>query len=155
MNFGLKLSKMSKNLIYSSDPITQLMSDSELQIKEKEELLQTLQDERKRVQDEMDKLFKLHVDGKIPQKGFGRRYNPLEGRIQAIERQIPELQGELDYLKINNLTRTQVIDDSKELYSRWSKLSEEEKRKIVETTIEKIVIGEDEISISLSVLAKT
>ncbi len=141
-----------KGIVKSSNPVSQLMSEAEQQMKDKEALLKTLHEEQKKTWREMGKLFKLLDEGEIPRKGFGRRYNPLEERFQNIEKQLPELQGELDYLRISQLTKKQILSESKELQSRWSNLSDDEKRKIIETIIERITIGEDEITMTLKSL---
>jgi site-specific DNA recombinase len=138
-----------KEIVKSSQPTAQLMSDAEGKIKEKEEQLQTLMEELSRTRKEMDKLFELLNEGEIPRKGFSRRYSPLEERLGNIEKHMPELQGELDYLRISSLSKNQLVKDSKELQTRWSNLTEEERRKIIETIIEKITIGEDEITLTL------
>lgn len=138
-----------KGILKSSNPVTQLMSNTEQQIIEKEELLEVLREEQGKTRNEMDLLFKLLNEDEIPRKGFNRRYNPLEERLQYIEEQIPKLQGELDYQRISKLNQKQIISDTKELQSRWSNLTEEEKRKIIETTIEKITISKDEITMTL------
>jgi len=52
-------------------------------------------------------------------------------------------------LKIQYLSSDEILHEAKNLYSRWDSLTFEEKRKIVETIVEKIVIGEDEVTIHL------
>jgi len=48
----------------------------------------------------MDKTYRLYIDDKITAEGFGQRYKPMEERLKQIEDQFPELQGEIDFLKI-------------------------------------------------------
>lgn len=136
----------------SSDEIVQYLSEADKIIKEKQELLKSLQEEQQKITKEMDRLFQLHFDGEIPKEGFGRKYNPLEERYQQIDAQIPELQGEIDFLKIRHLASDQIISDSKDLYARWHKLVDQEKRKIIESITEKIIISSDDIAINLSYL---
>jgi hypothetical protein len=49
-----------------------------------------------------------------------------------------ELQAEVDYLKINQLTADAVLTEAKSLYNRWPKLPTDEKRKIAESLCQKI-----------------
>jgi len=65
---------------------------------------------------------------------------------------VPRLQAELDALKINQLSSEEIIAEASDLYGRWPHLSFEEKRRIVESITEKIVIGKDDVSISLCYL---
>jgi len=80
------------------------------------------------------------------------QYRPLEERRKALEEEIPRLQGEVDFLKIEYLSSGQVISEARDLYSRWPELNFEEKRKIVENIVEKILIGKDEVQIDLCYL---
>jgi site-specific DNA recombinase len=64
--------------------------------------------------------------------------------------ELPKLQAEVDFLKINKLSADDILHEACTLYDRWPKLPTEEKRKIVECLVEKIVIGDGEIDITLS-----
>jgi len=83
---------------------------------------------------------------------FGRQYRPLESRLKQIEDRIPELQAEIDFLKIQYLSSDQILQEAKDLYSRWPELTSEEKRKIVENITEKIIVGKDDVTINLCYL---
>ncbi|MGB2867190.1 MAG: hypothetical protein WBD36_01965 [Bacteroidota bacterium] len=100
----------------------------------------------------MDSLVQLYLDKEMPKEGFGRHYNPLEERFHQIESQIPELQGEVDFLKIQFLSSDEIFNEAKDLYTRWPNLSQEEKRKIMETVTDSIIIGKTDVSINLSYL---
>ena len=55
----------------------------------------------------------------------------------------------MDYLKIQQLSRDEVLNEAKDLYPRWVHLSADEKQKIVETIVDRIVVAEDEVTIEL------
>jgi site-specific DNA recombinase len=55
-----------------------------------------------------------------------------------------------DFLNVNKLSADDVLHEANTLYDRWPKLPFEDKRKIVEALIEKIVIGDGEIDITFS-----
>ena len=139
-----------KTYVFSPEEIMKSLRQADIQIKEKEELLESLVKESKKLKEELDHMMRLYLDGEIPKEGFGSHYRPIDDRRQQIEKQIPELQGELDFLKIQYLSQDEVIHEAKDLYSRWNKLEREDKRKIIETITEKIDIGSDEISINLA-----
>ena len=92
------------------------------------------------------------LDGQISKDGFGREYKPLEERLQQLEDRIPEVQGELDFLKIQRLSSDEVLSEARDLYSRWPELEREEKRRIVEAITDRITIGRDEVHIDLAYL---
>ena len=141
-----------RNFFLSPTDITQYLSEADQVIKGKGELLNALENERQRVQQEMDTRYRLYLDNGISSQGFGSRNRPLEERLNQLENQIPELQGEIDFLKIKFLSSDQILTDARDLYGRWPELERQEKRKIVENITEKITIGKDDVTIDLCYL---
>ena len=86
----------------------------------------------------------------MPKEGFGNHYKPLEDRLKQIENELPDLQGEIDYLKIQYLSSDEVLNEAKDLYDRWPTLEQAEKRNIIDTITKKITVGTDEVSINLA-----
>jgi len=140
------------NFFLSPDEIRRHLDTAHIAIKGKEELLKTLSSEQTKIKQEMDRLIRLHLDGEIPKEGFGRHYQPLEERNIQIEAQIPELQGEIDFLKIQFLSSDQIFHEARNLYDRWSDFAPEEKRGIIETITENIIIDKSDITINLQYL---
>lgn len=141
-----------KHFFLSSDELAKYLNSADKTIQDKEELLKTLTVEEKNIKQEMNRLVRLHLDGEMPGEGFGRHYAPLEERFQQIQKKLPDLQGEIDFLRIQYLSSDQILTETKDLYSRWETLGTEEKRNIIETITEKIIIGKDDISINLAYL---
>ena len=140
------------DFLFSPDEIGIYLNEANRTIKGKDELLQGLFEEERRIKQEMEAVYKLYIDKEISSQGFGQRYKPLEERSNQIGDQIPEVQAEVDFLKIQYLSSDEVIHEAKDLYSRWPQLEPEEKRKIVDNITEKIIIGTDEVTINLSYL---
>ena len=138
-----------KDFFFSPDEISAYLSKADKVIKEKEELLQSLMEEKRKVEKERERVYRAYINEELDVHTFGSRFRPLEERVRQIENQIPELQAEIDFLKIQYLSSDEILHEAKDLYSRWDNLTFEEKRKIVETIVEKIVIGEDEVTINL------
>ncbi|HZF16983.1 MAG TPA: hypothetical protein VE046_13665, partial [Steroidobacteraceae bacterium] len=61
----------------------------------------------------------------------------------------PKTQAELDVLRISLLSQEEVMAKDRDLFARWPSLPPEEKRTIVETITEKIIVGSGDVSISL------
>ncbi len=144
-----------RTFVFSPDEITQYLDGAFQGIQEKEELLQTLEREKKKVEVEMDAMMNLYLAGEIKKEGFGKRYGPLEDRIEQIDKQLPALQGEIDFLRIQQLSSDQVVEEAKDFYSHWQELSEGEKREVVESITDSIVVGTDEVEINLCYLPST
>lgn len=141
-----------KGFFFSSDDLAMFLSQADQAIHEKEELLKGLEKEHRQLEAEIDTLFNLHAKGQIPTDGFGKRYQPLFDRQKQIENQVPALQGEIDFLKIQHLSSDEIIREARDFYTRWPDLDKSEKRQVIETITEKITIGSDEVTIDLCYL---
>jgi site-specific DNA recombinase len=141
-----------RRFFHSATDISEYLDQADAFIKEKAELLEALEKEQQKLQQEMDKMIRLYLDDQLPSEGFGQRYRPLEDRAKQIEDQIPELQGEIDFLKISYLSSDEVISEAQDFYARWPQLADAEKRKIVENVVERLTIGKDEVGIELCYL---
>jgi len=141
-----------KRFIFSPDEVAQYLQGADKTIKEKEELLTVLNQEQKKVSKDIDSLYELYLAGEIPKEGFGKKYQPLDERLKQLEEQIPSLQGEVDFLKIRYLSSDEVLAEARSLFSEWPNLTPEDKRKLVENITDKIIIGKDEVEITLCYL---
>lgn len=139
-----------KGFFFSPHEIMSFVQESDQTIKEKQELLASLEGQHKRLRGEMDKLLRLYIDSKLSSDGFDREYRPLEEQARQLESQIPQLQGEVDFLTIQHLSRDQILTEARDIYTRWPDLERAEKRRIIENTVEQITIGKDDISIELA-----
>jgi len=117
---------------------------------EKSALLDAHQREIQKVREEMKQTHRLYLEGQITPKGFGDFYKPAEERLNQLATELPKLEAEVDFLKVNKLSADDVLHEATTLYDRWPKLPTQDKRKIVEALIEKIVIGNGEIDITFS-----
>jgi site-specific DNA recombinase len=138
-----------KTFFFSPLEVTNYLSQADRTIKEKEELLASILEEERKTRYDMDKVYKLYLDEAISSEGFRERYKPLEDRLKQILEGVPELQANIDFLKIQYLSSDQIMQEAKDLYSRWPELSNHDKRAIVENITEQIIIGKNEVSIRL------
>jgi site-specific DNA recombinase len=141
-----------KTFFFSPTDWLSYLEQADTRIKEKQELLDTLEKERQKITQDMEKLFRLYMADQISPEGFGKQNKPLEERAKQLEEEIPNLQGEIDFLKIHYLSSDQILTNARDLYSRWPDLKAEERRKIVENITERIVIGKDDVTIELCYL---
>ena len=130
--------------------VTHHLQAADKNLAEKQTLLDAHQRELQKVRDEMKQTHRLYVEGHITPQGFGDFYKPAEQRLNQLVAELPKLQAEVDFLKINKLSTDDILHEASTLYDRWPKLPTEDKRKIVECLVEKIVIGDGEIDITLS-----
>ncbi len=138
-----------KGFLLSPEDIANYLEQTNEQIKQRLEVAANLETERQKLSQEMAKVYKLYVDDQISPDGFGRVYGPLENRLKQIDDELPRLQAEADVLKIQYLSRDEIFSEARDVYARWGDLAGEEKHRIVEAITERIVVGKDEVSITL------
>ncbi len=138
-----------KNFFLSPSEVNTYLNRADVVIKEKEDLVRAIGDEHSRVCQEMDKVYRLYLEDQVTPQGFGTRYKPLEERLGQIEDQLPQLQADIDILRIQYLSSDRILAEAQNLYARWKDLSPEEKRRIVESITERIIVGEGEVTIHL------
>lgn len=138
-----------KNFLISDEEIANQLEQANEALKEKIELLAVLEKEAVKISRETEKLYDLYQSDMIDKHGFGVKYKVLSERRTQLDEQIPKLQAEIDILKISQLSQEHAIEEARNLYDRWPSLPFEEKRRIAEAIVEKIIIGDGEIDINL------
>ena len=97
----------------------------------------------------MDKVYQLYINDKITVDGFGERYKPMEDQLGQLREEIPKLEAEVDFLKVNFLSSDQILTEAKNLANFWPEMNRESKRQVVENIVEKITLGRNDIQIDL------
>jgi site-specific DNA recombinase len=113
-------------------------------------MLDAHQKELQKVKDDMTRTHRLYVEEQITAQGFGQFYKPAEERLNQLVHELPKLQAEVDFLRVNKLSSNDILHEATTLYERWPSLPSDDKRKIVEGLVEKVIIGDGEIDITLS-----
>jgi len=139
-----------KSFLLTDQDIKSYLSQTDAIIKEKETILYQQTNEVSRLRREMNELVSMRLSNELSKESFPIHYKPLEERLTQIENTLPELQAEVDFLKIQHLSSDSIMREAKDLYDRWPKMPFEEKRTIIEVITEKITIGREDIEISLT-----
>ena len=141
-----------KSFLLTDTDMETYLKQSDSMIKEKESLLGSAKKEAETLHKKMHEYVSLRVNKELTADRFKEFYEPIEERLAQLEKQLPELEAEIDFLKIQYLSSDTVLREAKDLYDRWPKLPFEEKRSIVELITEQIVIGKADITFKLSYL---
>ncbi len=141
-----------KGYFLSPTEIEAYLGEANAAIGEKENLLAAILKEREKLQAEMDKVYRGWMDNNLSDAQFAERHRPMENRMAEITEEYPRLQAEIDFLKINFLSSDVILNEAKDLYSRWPSLEFLEKRKVIENITDKIRIGNNTIHIELCYL---
>jgi site-specific DNA recombinase len=134
----------------SHEAIAKHLEEANQNCNEKERLLQAHKNEIQKLRDEMTRTHRLYLDGEVTAQGFGQFYKPAEERLNQLLAELPKLEAEIDHLKVSNLSAEEVVTEAEALYERWPTLPVESRRSVVESIVEKITIGKDEIDITLA-----
>ncbi len=138
-----------KEFLNSMDS-SEFIEQSSTIIREKETLLKGVATEHGKLGKKMHELVNLRINGDLAKESFPMLYKPIEEQYHQLEQQIPELEAEIDFLKIQQLSSDTVLNEAQELYDQWPELAFENKRAIVETITSQILIDQDEITITLA-----
>ncbi|HLP32163.1 MAG TPA: recombinase family protein [Bacteroidia bacterium] len=139
-----------KTFLLTDQQLETFVAKADQTIQSKEVELKLLENESKRIENEMQDLLKLHTRKEIPTDGFGKFYAPLDTQLKQIEEAKPKLQAQIDFIKMEALNSGQLLHEAKTLYDRWPTLELESKRYIVEEITQNVTIGSEEISIKFS-----
>ena len=141
-----------KQFFGQPERIASHLQQADRNLTEKSALLDMHQREIQKVREEMRQTHQLYLQKQISGDGFRDLYTPAEQRLNQLQTELPKLEAEVDFLKVNKLSADDVVHESATLHERWPSLPVADKRKIVEALIEKIVIGNGEIDITFSYL---
>jgi site-specific DNA recombinase len=136
----------------SEKKIAAHMTEAKRNVAEKEQALAAQERQIQKIRDEMKQTHQLYLEGHVTPQGFGQFYKPAEERLNQLLGELPKLEAEVAYLKVNDVSGEEVLHEARTLYDQWPKLTNDEKRKIAEAIMEKIVVGDGEIDLTLSFL---
>lgn len=136
-------------LLNDTDP-TEYLHQSNTLISERTTLLFTLQKEQAKLIKDVDQYIKLRVQEELTREQFATYCKPLQEQLTQVQERIPQLEAEIDFLKIQQLSSDTILQEATDLYSRWGSMAFEERRGIVELITDKIIVGKTDINLSLA-----
>jgi len=140
------------NFLANSDEIQSRLEIHRQAIYEKEKELGRLEEEIEDLNKRLEKIMALYQAGEIPQRGFSKFYNPIFEQVEQKEVLVSRLLGRIDALKVQLLSSDQVVEEAKQLQKLWKTMEMKEKRKIVESVLQKYIVGENDIDIIFNYL---
>ena len=140
--------QLSQFLMSPADISAHLAAADET-IQEKERLIAATKGEVKKLEAEDERIYQLYIADKLTVDGFGERHKPIEDRLAQLEDELPRLQAQLDVMRISNMANNVALTEASDLAHHWKDFSNEEKRRLVETITDKIIIGKEEVAINL------
>jgi site-specific DNA recombinase len=133
-----------------TERIASHLQEANRNLTEKLALLDTHRREIFKVKDSMHQTHELYLNKQISGDGFRDLYGPAEIRMKQLQAELPRLEADVDFLKVNKFSADDVLHEAGTLYENWPSMPTGGKRKIVEALIEKVTIGNGEIDITFS-----
>ena len=130
-----------KGFFTSSDEISSHLDKANASLVEKDELLAVKRRELEKLQKEVDRVYRLYVDEKLSGDDFTGFYKPLQDRKKSLEEEIAKTEAELDFMRVNRMSADEIVLEAGTLYGRWPRLTQGERRSVIESITEKITIG--------------
>ena len=118
-------------------------------ITSKEKELKLLQSEKEKLCVKIEKLLDLHLQGQIETQSFHNYHQKPYERLQQLNQTIAEMEGELLGYSQREESTSLIVDETKNLYEKWETLDRDQKRNIIETITNTIVVGSQDIAINL------
>ncbi len=138
-----------KQFLLSKDDIEAYFQSSQTGIKDKEREFNIVKEKIDKLKTKISKLFELHENNQIETERFKEFYEEPNQQLKQLERTIPTLESEIKILQEHVKSSDYILNEAKSLYDNWDKLSNEEKRNVVETITKDIIVGDQEVLINL------
>ena len=139
-----------KAFLLTETSASEYISRTNAKIKDKESLLNILTNEAAKLRKGKSDLVAMRLSGEMSKESFAEEFKPMEERLAKIDEQLPELEAEMDFLKVQNLSSEMVLQEAKDLYTKWPTLDFQQQRSVVETITSSITVGKEDISFKLS-----
>lgn len=141
-----------KSFLFAEEDTSTYEKQIENSIQEKTSLLESTKIKAQKLEQEMNELVTMRMRKEMTPEDFVRHYQPLKVHVADLEQTISKSQGEIDVLKIHTASSAIVLQDAKDLYTKWPVLPLEDKRSIVEAITEEVLVDKQDITIKLAYL---
>ncbi|WP_027879263.1 recombinase family protein [Mesoflavibacter zeaxanthinifaciens] len=155
---GNKVNREDLEEVFQSQLHSYTVSQAEIQnyeinilniIQQKEREYSRLLKTRDALEKKIQKLLDLHLEGQIPTKSFKEHHDTPYKQLQEVKGHIQEIENEKTLLENQKSVVEETISDAINLYQSWSTLDHNQKRQVIETVVNKIIVGIQDISIQL------
>jgi site-specific DNA recombinase len=101
----------------------------------------------------LGKLIDLNLKGEIPTKGFKKHYEPVFVRKENLEKNIRDLEKEIEQLEQAKSSFQVIATKSIDFYNNWQNLDSGERRYIVESITNEVIFDNRTLLFKLKQIA--
>ena len=142
--FELIFKEQLKSYVSSEENIKQYLSLSGETVKDKETLLKSQTERKEKLEEKINALIQLHVDGQLPKERFSEYHVPVYSDLQMVKKELLTLESEIKVLSQQKESVVDVVKEATNLYNNWDDFDMDKKRRLVEMITERITIGKDD-----------
>ncbi len=135
--------------LLSKDEVAKHLQAANDALQEKEALIAAGEAELAKLEAEAERVYQLYLADSLSVEDFGRRHQPLADRRKQLDDELPRLRAQCDVMKIAALAGEAAAFEAHDLAAHWDTFSPGEKRQLVETITDRIVIGKEEVAVNL------
>lgn len=135
--------------LFSKKDLEKYMGDTKRKANDKQHQFDGLMKKESALKAELNNVIRLSTKGVLADEDFASHYNPVKEQLTQIQGTMSEVQGELDALNQYMRDNEFMLNEARDLYSKWKVMDFEGKRSIVDLIVKDIIVGKDEIDINL------
>jgi len=130
--------------VQSKDKVAEYLKLSHSAIEDKKRLLTVSQNKQTDLKKRIQTIIDLHINNQITKDAFNEYHDEPYNQLQEIKKEILTLETEIQVLDMQKSSIDVVMEEATDLYMNWDKLTDTEKRRIVEMITDRITIGTDD-----------
>lgn len=134
------------------DSVDDILEQSRNTHKDIQLLFETTKKEIIHTEKKIGSLFTLHESGQIKTEDFAQHHKEPKEKLLQLQEQKEQLEYQLNNFTSKSQHLVKAFSVLKDVYGRWNSLSKTDKRSIIESMAETIIIDEDSIEITLNQL---
>ena len=142
-----------EQFIITQEEQKEYISSSNQEISIKKDEIEFVEKAISEVEEKMERLITLNIEGQIPNKGFKNHYDPLFERKEQLSANLKQLKEELNIMYASQNNLPMLLNQSEDLYKKWHTLERHEKRFIVQSVVNRIEFDGKSINFNLKQIA--
>ncbi len=142
-----------KQFLISDQELAEYNKSNLQELRIKSDEIEFAENDMKKLDDKLEHLIDLNIQGEIPTKGFKKHYEPIYLRKESLEINIKDLKRELEQLQQAKSSFDVIASKSLDFYNNWENLDRGEKRSIVESITNEIIFDNRSLNFKLKQIA--
>ncbi|WP_394692368.1 recombinase family protein [Hyphobacterium sp.] len=138
-----------RNFFASDVELKNHMGETQKELSDKKEQVEVLKREKVGLVQDREQLLRGYLDKTLKPARFRELDTRAGERLEQIDTSIGGLEGQIAALEVADASSDEIISEARDLYGRWDKLTFDQKRRIIESITDEIIVGDRDIQIHL------